>query len=159
MIAVPTGFRRAAYLRAEVRVSIAVNAALSLVFFLAVFGLPHAVPIGGIGNYAFDFVPQSVMIGLMSTLVPGAITRHRIGIGRIDGVGESVGALVLRSLLMAIACAVGGGLLAVALEVLCGQATLAIGPAVAGKILYGAVLAAIVTPLGLRRALRTTALC
>ncbi|MEH3040473.1 MAG: hypothetical protein PGN21_10480 [Sphingomonas paucimobilis] len=153
----PAAVRRAAYIATERRISIAVNAVLSLVFFLLVIGLPTPVPVPGMTGYAVDFVPQSFMIALMSTLVPGLLTAARIRAGRILGSAEAGGSTVLRALLTAIIAALAGGVVAAGL-LASGVATLPLVPALIAKILYGAVLAWVVTPIGLRRALRSTEL-
>jgi hypothetical protein len=147
--------RGAAYIATERRISIAVNALLSLLFFLLVFGLPARVPVAGPGGYAFDFVPQSFMIALMSTLVPGLLTAARIRQRRIAGSAETGVAIVRRALLTAVVAALAGGVVAAVL-LYSGVATLPLVPALAAKILYGAVLASVVTPIGLHRALRST---
>ncbi len=104
----PAAVRRAAYIVTESRISIAVNAVLSLVFFLVFIGLPTPV------------------------LVPGLLTAAGIRAGRIAG---SAGA--------------GGGIVLPALPLV---------PALIAKISYGATLTRGVTPIGLRRALRSTEL-
>lgn len=149
--------RRAAYLAKETRISMVINAVLSLAFFLLLIGLPAAVPVPANGGYAFDFVPQSFMIALMSALVPGFITAARVRGGTIAGQPEGGGAIVLRSVLTAIAAGLVGAGIAGAL-LASGIATLPLVPALAAKILYGIVLALVVTPIGLARALRSTEL-
>lgn len=149
--------RRVAYLAKETRISMAINAVLSLAFFLLLIGLPAAVPVPGSGGYAFDFVPQSFMIALMSALVPGFITAARIRSGAIAGQPEKGSAIVLRSVVTAIASGLVGAALALAL-LASGIATIPLIPALVAKILYGIVLAYVVTPIGLARALRSTEL-
>jgi len=149
--------RRAAYLAKETRISMVINAVLSLAFFVLLIGLPAAVPVAGIGNYAFDFVPQSFIIALMSALVPGFITATRIRGGAIAGRPEQGGAIVLRSVLTAfVSGLVGAGIAGTLLA--SGIATVPLVPALAAKILYGIALAYVVTPIGLARALRSTEL-
>ena len=63
-----------AYIRRETLVSMVINGVLSLAFFIAVFGRTSPVALWGMGHWVFDFIPQSFMIALMSTLVPGALT-------------------------------------------------------------------------------------
>ena len=149
--------RRAAYLAQETRISMVINAVLSLAFFVLLIGLPAAVPVPGSGGYAFDFVPQSFMIALMSALVPGFIAAARIRNGAIAGQPERGGAIVVRSVLTAVLAGLVGAGIAVAL-LASGIATLPLIPALAAKILYGIVLARVVTPIGLARALRSTEL-
>ncbi len=157
MIARAPTDRRAAYLARETAISMVINAVLSLAFFVLLIGLPSMVPVAGRGGYAFDFVPQSFMIALMSTLVPGFITAARIRGGAIAGQPERHGAIVRRSVLTAILSALAGAAIAGAL-LAAGMATVPLAPALAAKILYGVVLASVVTPIGLARALRMTEL-
>ena len=56
----------------ETAISMAINAGLSLAFFLVAFGL--AAPIA-MASFAFDFLPQAFMISLMGSLVPGLLVR------------------------------------------------------------------------------------
>ena len=150
---------RHAYIRRESMLSIAINAVLSLAFFIAAFGLDPAVPVpvAGAGGYALDILPQSFMIALMSTLVPGALTAMRIRKRRIAGVPETGKALLLRALVTALAALAVGAGIALALHVVAGDVRLSWIPALIAKIVYGAALAAAVTPVGLRVALRHAA--
>ena len=157
----PGGASLRAYLRAETGLSIAINMVLSLVFFLIVFGLAPSIPVAGIGGYAFDFLPQSFMIALMSTLMPGIITAGRIRSGRIRGApvageAQSVGALIRRSVLTAAAALLIGVVIAAVLLAVATSVALTWGWALFAKLLYGGLLAAIITPIGLRVALRAT---
>ncbi len=149
---------RHAYLRKESMLSIVINSVLSLLFFLVVFGVDPAgaVRLGGVGGYAIDFLPQSFMVALMSALVPGVITGARIRGGKIAGAPEATGALAARSMLTAVLALIVGGAIAFVLSLLTGNTALAWFPALVAKIVYGAILAAIVTPVGLRAALRQT---
>jgi hypothetical protein len=147
---------RKAYLRTETAISIVINAVLSLGFFWLVFGFAPFVPVAGLGGYAVDFLPQSFMIALMSTLMPGIITAGRIRAGRIGGQAQSTGALLRRSVLTAVVAMLVGITIAAILLVISTEAALPWGPTLFAKILYGGLLAAIVTPIGLRYALRAT---
>jgi ABC-type phosphate/phosphonate transport system permease subunit len=152
----PTSAR--AYLRREGMLSIVINAVLSLLFFLVVFGIDStgAVHVGGFGGYAFDFLPQSFMVALMSALVPGMIAAARIRSGQIEGTPETIWALVARSLLTALVALAVGGTIAFVLTLLAENTAFPWLSALVVKIIYGAILAAIVTPDGLRAALRQT---
>lgn len=145
-----------AYIRRETTVSIVINTVLSLAFFLAAFGLVDPVPVWGIGAYAFDFVPQSFMIALMSTLVPGLLAARRLragAVGRLDAPSRLPAALVPRAILVAVAAVVvGAGLAALALMAL-GRDSVPWMPGLVAKLVFGASLAAITTPLTLRAAL------
>ena len=145
-----------AYIRRETAGSIVINTVLSLGFFLAAFGRTDPVQVWGIGAYAFDFVPQSFMIALMSTLVPGLLTAKRLragAVGRLDAASRWPSSLVLRAIVLAVASAViGAGLATLVLRAL-GAEGIPWGVALAAKLAYGAALAAAVTPIGLRAAL------
>ena len=132
----------AAIIRRETRVSIAINAGLSLLFFLAVFGLKRPVGFAALG---WDFLPQAFMVALMGSLVPGLLVRRHGG--------ATVASVVRRAILLAVvgvAVAGGGAFLLCRLP---GDASLATGIALPIKIAFGAVLAAIVTPVAVRATL------
>jgi hypothetical protein len=69
------------YLLTEAGIGAAINAILSLVFVLLVFGGRSAVPVTGSGGVVADAVPQSFMVALMSCLVPTLVARRRIARG------------------------------------------------------------------------------
>ena len=145
------------YIRRETRLSMAINAVLSLVFYLLFFGLSGPVPVGGLGGFAFDFIPQSFAITLMSVLVPGLLTARKLATGKLTPQPGKSGlprSLWLRGLLMAALAAfvgaAGGSILVLAY----GSASIAWPAGAAIKIVYGLLLARIVTPVGLIAALR-----
>ena len=144
------------YIRRETGVSIVINSVLSALFFWLVFGGVNPVPVWGMGNWVFDFLPQSFMIALMSTLVPGALTAKAIRAGKIRGDGKAnwlPGNLLGRAILLAILSAIGGATLVSLLAKVAGVTEIAWATALGLKVAYGAMLAIIVTPPGLRRAL------
>ena len=51
------------YIAREILLSALINGAISVAFFVGVFGGAVPVPLWGLGNYAFDLVPQSFAIG------------------------------------------------------------------------------------------------
>lgn len=132
-------------IRREAGISFAINAALSLAFFLAVFGFV-ARPLSwrAPDALALDFMPQSIAVALMSALVPVLIARKRLG-----GALAPVRGIVLRALGFAIGGALLGGLLAWvthgALSPIGWLAALTI------KLFYGGSLGATITTLALRR--------
>jgi hypothetical protein len=71
------------YIARETAISAVINAGFSLAFFLLVFGTGGAVV--GVGTYAYDFLPQSCAIAVMSTLIPGAIAGGDCARGRWSG--------------------------------------------------------------------------
>jgi hypothetical protein len=144
------------YVRRETMISVVINVALSLVFFLLVFGRADPVPVWGVGKYAFDFIPQSFMIALMSTVVPGilAIQRRKARlVERVEAPSRLPRKLMPRALLVALlAVLLGAGLVALVLAATRID-TIAWTPALVFKLLYGGALAALVTPPTLRAAL------
>ena len=144
------------YIRRETGVSIVINSALSALFFWLVFAGVDPVPVWGMGNWVFDFVPQSFMIALMSTLVPGALTAKAIRAGKIRGHGKAnwlPGNLPGRAVVLAALSALGGASSIALLARASGVTEITWATALGLKVAYGAMLAIIVTPPGLRRAL------
>jgi hypothetical protein len=66
------------YVRTEMIVATIINAILSIVFMLIVFGGQPIVAVGGRGGLIVDSIPQTAMIALMSMLVPSLLTRRRL---------------------------------------------------------------------------------
>ncbi|MFN4134282.1 MAG: hypothetical protein ACK4G2_01405 [Novosphingobium sp.] len=142
-----------AYIRRETLISIAINVMLSAGFFLAVFGLRGPVPVWGSGGYVLDFGPQGFMIGLMAALVPGILARKALAAGKVmamDGTSALPGAIAVR----AVVCGLTGAAAGVAASAIALWAIAASSidwlAALIAKLLFGAMLAAIVTPAGLR---------
>lgn len=128
----------------EAAIGFAINAVLSLAFFVGIFGL--AQHLLGWAQLAPDFVPQSIAVALMSALVPALVARGKLG--------GAVRPILLRAAIFAI----GGAVLGLVLMLLAGAAALppiAWGTALGMKILYGGALGALVTTLVLRRMLAT----
>lgn len=147
----------AAYIRRETGVSVVINTMLTLGFFLVAFGRSGApVPVWGLGAYVFDFVPQGFMIGLMASLVPGALAGKALRSGRVAAVAAASplpSGLLLRSLLMAVGGAAAGVAISGGLLFALGLGQLPWGGALAAKLVWAVALAMIVTPAGLRAAL------
>jgi len=126
----------------ETAISVLINTAISVGFFLLVFSFGPPVATRAL---APDFLPQTFMVALMGSLVPALLIRRRSG--------APVAAIVRRTLLIAFAALVvaGGGAFAVthASDVMLASST-----ALAIKAAFGAVLAAIVTPLAVAATLR-----
>lgn len=135
----------------ETMVSVAINTALSIGFFLLVFGRADRVPFWGTGNWVFDAIPQSFMIALMGTLVPGLMA------GRawlsVSGPPGPFSRLLLRALATALIAVAAGWALAALVARLSGLTSLDWAAALAIKAGYGAALAAIVTPIAIRAVL------
>jgi len=140
-------------IRRESAISTAVNTIFSLVFFLLIFGTHGPVAVWGAGNYAFDLIPQFFMISLMATLVPGAILGRRYRRGLVEGIATPSRLPKrrwLRALVLALAAVAAAVLIGWPLLWLSGLTAIGWTPALIAKLVLGATLAAIVTPLGLR---------
>jgi hypothetical protein len=146
---------RAKLIVGETLVSAAINAAISVAFFVAVFGSRDPVPAWGVGHYAFDFAPQSFAIGLMASLVPGLLARKAMTAGRA-GSSHAVptkGAVVTAALFNGLLAMVAGTAICGLILYLSGAETVQRTPAFAAKVAYGAVLGALVTRRMLKRML------
>jgi hypothetical protein len=144
------------YIRRETAISVAINTVLSVLFYALVFGRQDTVPVWGIGYWVFDFAPQSFMIALMSIAVPGALTAARLRAGvlvALDRPTRLPRSLPVLALLVALAAAIAGTATVAALVRLIGIEVVPAATALVAKAGYGALLAAIVTPAGLRTAL------
>lgn len=152
------------YIRTETAISVAINAALSALAFVLVFGLRGPVPVWGAGGLVLDGLPQGFMIALMSTLVPGFLTLRRLRRGALAPNALRDGALaarlpanlLLRALVLALLTALGAmAILALAGFLAGAPPALNWSLALCVKVLLGALLAVLVTPFALRAALAT----
>lgn len=140
---------RGPFLRKQAAISAVINAGFSLAFFLLVFGRPgRALALTAPDGLAFDFLPQSAAVGLMSAVVPVLVTRRELA-GLRGRPPRSVRAVVLWG--------VGFALLSLAVGAVIAAFSLSIGPAhwpgwsaFVFKLVYGALLGAGVTTLALR---------
>ena len=57
---------KSVYLLREAVVSAVINALISVAFFVGFFRGIDPIPVWGMNNYAFDFIPQSFAVSLMS---------------------------------------------------------------------------------------------
>lgn len=149
-----TAHRR--YLQIESSVSAVANGFFSLLATWLAFGGRTAIDLWGPGGLAFDYLPQSFMVALMSTLIPGFLTRRRLLNGKVLPLAWSFrlpGNFVWRSLVLAIASAAVFGGLAMGITVVLWRGPLGIGSVFALKILYGVVISIPVTLVGLRASL------
>ncbi len=135
-----------AYLLRESALSALINAFISLAFVYAVFGNTDPLPVPGVGNYAFDFLPQSFAVALMSALVPGLLARKALKSGRFPAATvPSIRRVVLRAFAWAAGALVLGALLISIPLWLSGIEAIGRGWGIAGKLGYGALLGAFVT--------------
>lgn len=140
----------AAALARETAISVAINCTMSTAFYLLLFHDVEPVPIWGLGNYAFDFGPQTFMIALMGTMVPGLITARAL---KYQGCARAIIGRALRFALVAVL--IGVAATCASLWML-GIESLGFRQGLIAKLAYGATLAAIVTPLFLRTQLHPT---
>lgn len=145
------------YIRTETIFSTIGSTVVNILFFFLVFGLTGPIEVWGIGKYAFDFVPQSFMTALLCTWLPGFITRRRLASGvvtHLPGPSPRFASLILRGLFYgAVALGLGAGCVAAGLYLLGLNEVNWLGGFVF-KLSFGAIVAAVVTPLGLRALLR-----
>ena len=130
----------------ETLISMAVNMAISAGFFLGMFGLRG---MASSRLLAFDCLPQSFMVGLMSALVPPLMLRRRLvrasDPGRMFVIRRAIGIALVMLL------SVGGGLLALAYAA--APVLIPGGLALGAKVSLGGLIAAVVTPWAIVRAL------
>lgn len=136
------------YVLMETAISAAINAVLSVIFALVVFGT-GTVDLGARATW-LDMAPQSFMVALMGTLVPTLLTRRRVAAGRLAATVGAGNVAIASLATAAVAAIIGVALYAVLVP----AGVLAAWLFVLGKAIYGAALAAVVTPLALRRLLR-----
>jgi len=152
----PTAAQRR-YLRIETLVSLLVNSLLSLLAAWVVFGRHESVALWGSDGVAVDFLPQTFMVALMSTLVPGLLTRRRVRAGQLAALDRPPPRLpcnlVLRALLVAGVATLAFGGVAILLTSAVWAGPLPLGAVIVLKVLYGAILSIPITRFGLLAAL------
>lgn len=132
----------------EAGISFAINATLNLTFFLGVFGLDRRALSWSMPDaLAFDFVPQSIAVSLMSALVPALIARKRFALA------IGLRPIVLRAIAFALAGAALGGLIAFLMGS-AGFSSVDWHAALVMKLTYGGALGALITSLTLQRMTR-----
>lgn len=141
------------YVAVETLISVVINTAISIGFGWLAFGGASSVATRAT---ILDAVPQSFMITLMSVIVPGLLTSRRIAAGRIaPRVGMPVRwPLAVRAIAAAVVAALAGPALNAVVLTRWFPNTIGFESLLAIKAVYGAALAAIVTPLMLRYALQ-----
>ena len=140
----------------ETRISNIINMVLSAAFFFLAFGLaPKVLMTASPDQLALDFIPQSLAIGFFAALMPSLIMSGKRRKGQVEGVDINAVPFktnLLRAVGFALATGVAGLLLMLALPMV----AVAMGyfSALAMKVIYGGLLAYLVTPRALRMALR-----
>ena len=143
------------YVRTEMVVAAIINAVLSIVFLLIVFGGQETIAVSGREGLVVDAIPQTLMIVLMSILVPTLLTRRRLAAGRIErlaGTPRWPRNVLLRSMLAATVAAAIAWILHAALMPLTG-ADWSFQTALSFKTAYGAILGATVARFAVGAAL------
>jgi hypothetical protein len=120
----------------ETCISVVINGVISAGIGLLMFGLDRPVSSTAL---AWDFLPQSFMIALMGTTVPALLLRKRLGVGVRD--------ILPRAVAMAVAAALLPGALAALLTRMFVNGSMDADHVLLLKAAYGAILAAVVTPI------------
>lgn len=148
------------YVRTETIVSIVLNAAVSALFVWIVFRGQDVIPLWGAQGLVVDLIPTCFAITLMSTIAMTLLTRVRLKRNRVERVSTTTGiarflprALPLRAFAFALAVTVIAVPLSAAALALVGFDGRAYNTVLAFKIAYGAVLAVLISPPILVRAL------
>ena len=142
-----------AYVRKETAISMAINAVISAAFTWAVFGGQHNAPMWALGGVVADLLPQTFLVSLMSELVPTLLTRKRRRVGAIAYEGQPSripGNALVRAFGIALVATIVLVGIAAASIAASGIDWISVAVLFPMKIAYGAVVAAIVTPLALR---------
>ncbi|MEG3177683.1 hypothetical protein U1872_15700 [Sphingomonas sp. RB3P16] len=148
------------YVRTEVAISAIINAVLSAAFVWLTFGGQAVVPVLGWRGLAVDTVPQSLMVALMSCLVPTVLTRRRLASGRVAALPPGrrwPRHALVRALVVAVPVAAMAGLAGMAVLPLTGSAW-SLAAVAALKPLYGALLGGMIARLAIMLALRESAM-
>ena len=148
------------YVIVETIVGMAINVVLSGVFTWLFFHGRPTIAFAGAHGYGVDFFPQAFAIALMSVVVPTLLTRKRLNnekIKRLDGADWFPAKLFVRAPLIAVTATLvlGGGLYVLGRDDLPQTATFSTLLSI--KLVYGAVVALLVTPMALIAALRDPA--
>ena len=131
----------------------AINAVISAAFTWAVFGGQQDAPVWTSGGVIADLLPQTFMVSLMSVLVPTLLTRKRRGAGvisygdRASRISANVFVRAIGAALVATIVLVG---IAAAAMAASGIDRVGIQMLFATKVVLGALVALIVTPIALR---------
>lgn len=145
------------YIAKETMISIIMASLLSAGFCFLIFLGNDPIAFWGAGGFAFDFLPQTFMIGLLGTIIPTLLTRKRTKGRSLERLPRPTPRLPRPVIVRALAIAIAGTLLFVPLTVggihLAGIETFSFLSALAIKVTYGAVVALLLTPLIVRQAL------
>ena len=145
---------RRRYVFVETAIGMLINTLISIGFVYLIFGGTAQISTAALIP---DAVPQSFMIALMSTIVPTLLTRKRMRAGVVASsdrqIPKLMKALPVRALLVALLAAIAGLASHAFLLGSFSPSEMTFGTALIFKASYGAILAAIVTPITLQLAL------
>lgn len=122
----------------EATISAVINGALSVTFFLLLFGYCAAPKPYALGT---DCIPQAFMVSLMAALVPVLILRRKVG--------AAVRPILLRGVVFAVVGTLIAGGAAFAVGAFANETPIPVREAALIKTAFGAMLGAIVTPAAL----------
>ncbi|MEQ8405800.1 MAG: hypothetical protein RKE49_11940 [Oceanicaulis sp.] len=149
-----------AYITGETGFSVALNVAISALFAWLVFPKTGQIELYGMSGMAFDLVPTTFMITFATSLALGLITGQRVRKGKIDrqpaaqwkaGLHLLIGRTLpsnpfVRAILWALSVSVVLVPLMIAGLELLDVRALSFTPFLIFKLIYGAVLALLITP-------------
>ncbi|WP_419307617.1 hypothetical protein J8402_01360 [Chromohalobacter israelensis] len=145
------------YFAKEILVGCIINGALSIFFCYIKFSKYNYITPWGSTGYATDFVPQTFMISLMSTLAPTIITRKRMAMKKIKAVPKANTRLphnlLLRALMMAFFFTALFSIAAITLASHVFTGPIGFTNLLVLKFLYGVIVSTVVTFLSVRMAL------
>ncbi|MGZ8347564.1 MAG: hypothetical protein ACXWUP_10695 [Allosphingosinicella sp.] len=141
-----------AYLVRETAISVLINVAISAFMTWLLFG---GANVAARGDVLVDFVPQTFIVALMGSLVPGAIARRQVRRGAIPRrhvPPSRPRSLILRSLIAALAATLIFGALGTVLVLALFDESVPFAQLMMLKCGYGGLVALVVTPFAVRLA-------
>lgn len=146
----------------ETAINIAINMAFSVVFFVLPFYGRSIIDWWGARGLAVDFLPQIFFVACAAWLAPTLTTAHRLRRGKIAAVNVAhvpgTRAIIVHSLLIAIAAAIVLGGVCIGLVKLLGVVQIGFMAALMMKTIVGGIVALLIVPIAMRAILRTAQL-
>lgn len=135
-------------LKKESAISFIINIAFSIIFFIIIFGFSgNLISWSEPDNLSRDFIPQSIAVCLMSSLVPALVLRTKIA--KTHGKKLALRGIFIVAGLLAASGTVLGILLKGASSSIYGDTVIAMQHAVLVKAVYGGLLGASMTAIAL----------
>lgn len=143
------------YLNSQLAVSAVLNAVISALFVWLMFGGMESIPLWGMTGLAFDLVPTTFMITLMTTIALTLVTRATVrrGLPRLDRQPNLPANFLLRAVLLAVVATLLLVPLTTAVLWLLWEQDWSYWTVMVFKIAYGVALGFLVTPIVVRAAL------